>query len=365
MRSERYTDSELGVMDDLDRLFWIELAKRKAFLIEGDELAALQNLRLELEAYFEALEPELEWSLDYGTDALFDSIQFNKDLSAFASSPEHLEILKRAGTRFTSHMVHLLKSLTYLVGFRLADFSAKTDLPHLHSWWTYINSTQGRKELGTKGKFSTLGEPRLVPAEEDLQFDGSDTADIKAGELIQTMSSYCIPVRIPVRVIAGPQAFVFSTDEHEITIDGNRLENRLVLDIGLSKPLPTMRGIEALLLSALGSVRARRTWAEIKAGVFSEELLVPKEEIVASTLVRFATVPPRELQLMTAQNSAVPMITGLYCWDFVHHEDLTKAKAAERVEEELGGSNKNILYGLKIVSEAVAQYEPGQLPWIS
>lgn len=59
-----YSKQEIYVMDQLERLFWIEIAKRKAVLKLPDTSLMLLELRSELDAFFESDGKEFEFPTD-------------------------------------------------------------------------------------------------------------------------------------------------------------------------------------------------------------------------------------------------------------------------------------------------------------
>jgi hypothetical protein len=369
MPKVEYTDSDLWVKDELERLFWIELAKRKAHQQQADSFSMLLTLRCELETFFESHVAELEEPFDGGTDAFFDAIQFDRCIESTVADQQHVDLLRTAFDRYEGRARSVIDNLSYYQGFRLADFSVVTDLEALHDWWTWIISGEGRNKLAATGKFSSMGDMRPVPATEEIWFEGDDSPSVNVGECINTISSFTNPVRIPRRVDAR-QVWAFVTDDHEITIDDCLLEDRLVLDFDLLKPLPSMRQIELAARSAQAAALARRRWAKLQAGIFPEDLLSVGIESRAPDILQLMLTPHEDHKLMVEQKSAAPLIFGFYCWDLVAagKSDAQACKLAVNTLLSISGnpfySERRAIYGLQeVVRPKIEAYEPSQLPW--
>lgn len=368
-----YTPSDLWVKDSLERLFWIEIAKRKARLRQGDTFSMFLELRQELDAFFESFQTELNEPFDAGTDIFFDLVQFNRRITDGAiSEPEHADLLNKAVKRFGRQAQRVNDDLAYFKGFRLADFSVVTNLNALHSWWSYIISTQGRNELGAKGKFSSLGEARSVVATEELQFAGEDSPTIKLGDLVNTVMSLAPPVRFPIRLPAR-RVRAYSTGNHEITIDGHLLRDRIVLDFDLLKPLPSMRQIELVIRTAHAGARAKRCLEMLNSGILPDDQLLDRNAADGGpAIIELMCESPESHQLMVAYNSVRPMIFGLFCWDLVA-DGMTDAQAGAHAAKTLDGNGGAAVFGARqavrgltdVVRPRVLKYEPTHLPWNS
>lgn len=364
-----YTESELWVKDGLERLFWIEIAKRKARLCQGDAFSQLLGLRKELEAFFESFSSELDEPCEGGEEVVFNIVQFGKHMLDRVSDPQHAELIKKATREFGRRTSIIKNNIDFYRGFRLADFSIEIDLALLHDWWSYIISTKGRQKLNATGKFSTLGESRPVIASEELKFEGEEEPTIRVGDPVNTISSLQAPIRFPERV--RPQGvYAFTTDEHEVTINGHELKDRLVLEFDLLKPLPPMRQIEALLRLTQRSAKALRMVDRLNQGIYQPNEDYDSEVPGHRLLLDLMTDPPKSHQLMGAFTSARPMIAGLVCWDLVA-EGVSDARAAARVAKELLGvdgaqvlQQRQVVRALKeVVQPRVQAYEPSVLPW--
>lgn len=371
MPKVQYTESELWVKDGLERLFWIEIAKRKARLCQGDAFSQLLVLRKELEAFFESFSNELDEPCEGGEEVVFNIVQFGKHMLDRVSDPQHAELIKKATREFGRRTSIIKNNIDFYQGFWLADFSIEIDLALLHDWWSYVISTKGRQKLNTTGKFSTLGDSRPVIATEELKFEGEEEPTIRVGDTVNTISSFHAPIRFPERV--RPQCVcAFTTDQHEVTINGHELEDRLVLAFDLLKPLPPMRQIEALLRLTQRSAKALRMVDTLNQGIYQPNEDYDSEGPGQRLLLDLMTEPPESHQLMRAFNSARPMIAGLVCWDLVA-EGESDARAAARVAKELLGvdgvqvlQQRQVVRALKdVVEPRVQAYEPSVLPWSS
>lgn len=370
MPKAEYTDSDLWVKDCLERLFWIEIAKRKAQAERRDVFSELIAIRRQLEAYFEGCSNELSEPCEYGEEVVFNIVQFGWHMAERVSEPEHAELIKCMVDRFYKPIDDLIQKLHYHQGFWISEFTLDTDLIALHNWWSYITSNKGRRELGTKGKYSTIGEARPIAATEEIKYEGDKEPTIRVGDLVSTISSLAPPVRFPCIVDARP-FWLHTTDESSITIDGYTLEDRLVLQMDLLKPLPSMKKIEAMLITKQRAARARRVLEMLNQGI-----LPPENELYDNDrkdlFLDLATSPPESHKLMTAANKVRPMLAGLLAWDYIF-QGMTDSQAAKKVSEELLGNEGAVVFtqakvvrALRdVVRPLIEKYQPGQLSWNS
>lgn len=364
MAAKRYTKDDLWVKEQLEKLFWIEIAKRKAHLWEPQEMLLLGELRRELEAFFVSEGQGLDEPVDYGATAILDAVEFNHDLGRYASGPDQLALLQRAREYFEAEVCRVSRLLAYHQGFSLADFSIRNDLQLLYEWWTFISSVNGRKKLGTeKSMFATLGKPRLKAWSDD-------------GELVDThiptITSLNCPVSVPSIVHDRPFD-ALTTDECSVIVNDYPLTNQLVLVFDLSKPLPPMRLVEMRLRSTHGLMRARRNWEMIQAGQMPDELLQPGTDESRFDITRLLMLSPEEHRLMKGPSSPTPLILGLYSWDLVFKDGLKSADAYRCTVQDLIGELdadaldsqiRNTRYALKKVRPLIEGYEPSDLPWL-
>lgn len=377
MRKVPYTSSELWVKDELDRLFWIELAKRKSRLMEGDTLSELIGLRVEIEQFFAEEGKNLDEPIDYEADVLLDAVQFDREITENAREPEHSALLAQAMAQFGHRAWLIQDNMKYLLGFRMADMAVETDLRVLNGWWTYITSTAGRDALNAKGLFSSMGEMREV--EEVLSCVGEERMQPTTRK-VMLISSINNPVRIPRRVPNKP-VVAFTTEDCLITVNGHVLEDKLFLSFDLSRPLPPMQEIERALKSKHGAVQARRDWQSLQSGVITDDMLARHHNCMHTQkpmqkeledFTRLHTTPPEKHKLMVEQRSAASLIVGLYSWDLVA-TGLTDAQACRQATEDLVGNKGVKIYSQKkaidnlqrVVRPKIEAYEPTNLPWIN
>lgn len=367
----KYTKSDLWVKDCLERLFWIEIAKRKTRLQQGEAFSQLLSLRKDLQVYFDSFSSELDDPCEGGEDVVFHIVQFGWEMLDRVNNPKHAHLIKQAAKLFGKRIAAISSNIDYLQGFWLADFLVETDLAHLHGWWSYVISNQGRRELGASGQYSTRGESRTVVATEDLKFEGEAEPVIRIGESISTITSLDFPFRVPRRV-PKRRIYAYSTDEHEIFIDGHQLNDKLVLELDLLGPLPPMKKIGALIKSRQRLAKAQRELELLERGEFASDESKDCEEGEDSDFLDLLVDPPENHQFMLASTSVRPMIAGLFCWDLVAQQ-MTEAQAAAKVSMDLLGNNDasvftsaKVIRAFKdVVRPRVEKYEPAQLPWNS
>ena len=313
MAKIEYSESELWIKDGLECLFWIEIAKRKARLSSGDAYSQLVGLRGEVEAYFASFSEELDEPCE-GEEVVFNIVQFGKHILDKESDPQHRDLIKNATRKFGNQVLAVMNNLDHYHGFRLADFSRENDLALLHDWWSYIISSKGRNELNTKGKFSSVGEARPVIATEELKFRGQEEPTIKIGDPVETITSLQHPISYPIRV-RSRGFYPYSTDEDEIIINGYELQDKLVLEFDLLKPLPPMRKIEAMLHLRHRRAKTLRMLEKMNQGIYEMEEDDRSNKDYSRYTLDLMTDPPESHQLMGAFTSARPMMAGLACWD--------------------------------------------------
>lgn len=374
-----YTDSDLHVKDGLERLFWIEIAKRKAFVKEAELFNALVEIRANINTFalneteslrvepFEAIAP-----------LVFDWVQFGRDARDSISCDAHVGLLEQAMDIYGNRVDEIADQLSYAKGFRLADFSVKVDLEAIYHWWNFIVSAKGRRSLGANGQFSTMGELRPVAASQEIKFIGEDEPCIRVGDMIPTISSLSWPFEPPCPV-TKPRVEVCSTDDCEITIAGELMKDKIVLCLDISKPFPSMREIEFNLRSEYMKAQSQRNAIEFEkvweSGVIPDGylgLLGKKDDQISSeNIFRLSLTPPNEHKLMTDSNRVIPFLVGLACWD-LKADGLSVAQAIRDVAEMFSSEmhEKDFIitkarYALKTVGSHIDSYEPNMLPWAS
>ncbi len=369
-----YTRSDLRVKDGLECLFWMEIAKRKARVCQGDAFASLLEIRQEVQNFLLESSSEMEDLCDDGDFVFLDCIQFGNHVLDRVKDPDHFSLIKATLKKHGRSAREAFGTLSYLKGFWLSDFITEIDLPQIHDWWSYIISGEGRNELGTKGNFSTLGEARPVIAKEEVLFHGDDQPTIREGDAVQTVISLQDPMHFPRRIRAR-QVRAYTTEDHNIKIDDHKLEDHIVLSFDLSKPLPSMREVELTLRLKHRAVNAHRQMLEfnklIDAGILPEIEDEPNE-FKPQELLDLNFDLPENHKLMVATKSARPLMAGLYCWDLTM-KGFTDAKAAAKTSTDLRGLRgvevihpKQALTALKTnVRPLIFNYETNLLPWNS
>jgi len=368
LRSVEYTDSDLWVKDELERLFWIEIAKRKARLVDVESFELMLALWQDVVAWFESHENEFEEPFHDGVDAFWDKIQFGSLSLPFLWPQKQLELLDEATALFARRGGEVAERLPCYRGFFLADFAVVTNLVELHGWWQFISSGRGRKYLHSKGLYSSCGEPHPVAATEEIRFVGAELPAISVGEMITTTISLSNPVRAPRR-LRFEKMRTLVADERNIIVDGERLSGRMLLDFDLSKPMPSMREIEYAVRAAFNAARLKRWDAMLASGTLTDPTLLDETELRAQDMTKLLLPPIEEHKLMLAVTSARPIIVGLHCWDLVQ-AGLSKNGAARQAVDELRSTSgdpdltmRRALNGLAAVQKRIDEYDSSMLPW--
>lgn len=349
MPRAEYTLDEHWTLDAIERVAWIEFARRKAQQVQPEQVRALFELRDEIEAFFESRRPVWDEDASDGADLIFDAVQFGCDDIATDESKQQL--LSEAFKRYYEQVHQVGTQTTYATGFMWSDFSTIVDLQDLHAWWLYINRTETRKSLGTEhGVFASIGKPRLEPDPEEI---GST-----AGVL--TVNSVPFPTRVPKRVYRDGLE-VTTTDQHDIRVGDTLLTNKLVLVLDLEKPIPTMRRIEATINSVHGLVRSRRNFDQLRQGIVPDSLLREREGVDIDPLL-LHLMPTSELRIIKGYNSVAPLLRGLFAFDLVA-AGMADSVACEAAARDFDCMPKSVKYSLKQVRKLVIEYEPDKLPW--
>lgn len=371
MRSTGYTDSELHIKDELEIFFWIEIAKRKARLLNEPLFEQMLSLSKELTEWFEQEGSCLDEPIEDGVDFFWNVIQFGSYNHSFTRADEQLALVDRAVSLFGDRGQHIADLLPCYEGFYLAEFSLVSKLDELYGWWTYINLGEVRKEIHAEGLFSSIGERHLVAAKEDLIFAGNALPTIRAGEEIPTTISIQNPVRMPRRLFKKRKFNSLNTDEYEIAVNGHVLSDRFILDFDLSKSMPPMREIELALRMAYSAERSRRMDAMLKCGIIDDPSLFDNDNNELSDIIKLSIWPPEEHRLMVAQNSVRPMIFGLHVWDLIRTGKCKTDAAKQSLIDLLPHSGRQdcslrqAQYGMKMVNGKIDGYSPKMLPWNS
>jgi len=328
------------------------------------------SLNQELTGWFEREGAHLSEPIEDGVDFFWNIIQFGSYEHPVTRADGQLDLVDRAVSLFSDRGQDISHGLPCYEGFLLADFSVVSSLVDLHGWWTYINSSEGRKDLKTKGLFGSTGEKHLVAAKDEVVFAGNALPAIRVGEEIPTIISIPNPVCMPQR-LRKRKFNCLSASDYEIIVNGNVLSNRFLLDFDLSKPMPTMREVELALRMAYSAERSRRMDAMLTSGIIDDASVFDNDEIKCGEIIKLSISPPEEHQLMIAQNSVRPLIFGLYGWDLIRSGKNKTDAANQSLKDLLPHSGRQDYslrrsqYGIEIVQEKIDSYTPSMLPWNS
>ncbi|MBB2929015.1 hypothetical protein [Paraburkholderia silvatlantica] len=359
-----YTLSELYEKETLERIFWIEIAKRKARVRQPACWARLVDLRRALQQLWREKEAQLQdVTAEDGVDLVFDLVQFDWRIDELGCAPCDEDFVRRAAEQFGGDVQRLLDEMVDYRGFRLADFSIENPLDALYAWWTYIRSDDGRKALGAQGRFSSMGEREAATTRQPPPDSGADPAE-RTKPPPPTLHTYPNPLRRPARVV--PKKFdVYASDLQDIAIDGHTLENRIVLVFDAFEPVPSATAIELELKAARAGLRARRMMEKLEAGdlldpIFSED---SDPDSALEPLLRTA-IRPEAHELMSDYNRVAPFIAGFYCWDRIVVESFGISAAYDKTMDALPGvGRKTVADARKAVGARIDAYEPDRLPW--
>ncbi|MCK8664853.1 hypothetical protein M1M11_08145 [Pseudomonas azerbaijanoccidens] len=362
-----YSDNDLWTKEQFEKLFWIEVAKRKAKIKEPDGVRQLNALVEQINVFFDVEGRELEEPVEDGAYAVLRAVEFDLSFAGRGAEPEQISLLEQARFRFESDVHNVESLLSYHRGFSLADFSLETDLRVLSEFWTFISSTRGRIHLGTEtSQFSTHGEARYKA--------WSDDCDALVDTPVQTITTLSWPVSVP-NIVHNHRFFCGTTDEYEVAVDTTTLESQVVLAFDLNQPLPPMHLIEGRLRSAYELARAHRNWEMLNSGQVPEDLLNPKEKKSSFDVHRLLSMKPDEHRLMKGPASPGPLIVGLHCWDLKMNEKLSDTAACRKAVEELFDAQdeesfesrvRRAKHALsKVVRPLIEDYDPDQLPWLN
>ena len=402
----------------LERLIWIELAKRKEYKENPDVYAGLRNLHGKLKRFFSdnwlvpnepfenaadlffdeiqfggGVEPPAQMEIDFGLDTRDENGPLTNE--SYAAS-EQVRLLCDALDRFGDETRRILCGLSYCEGFRLADFSACTNLVDLYRWWSYITSGVGQKEMNSNGGFSNIGK----------KSPSCESGGTRVG--------CAIPIRVP-EIVANSQyngskadsVFQFFAGDCTVSIDGCMVHNGVVLIIDSLKPSPVTESetaqIETALITksemlqietALQHEYADQLYKRYRSSIISDVSgisQVPDDSRVISFMdprkldspnltahynkisdTKPVQLPSGKCQLVKAPKNVRPLILGLLGWGFANVKGMSNENALRQVVKVICGANtgndnliKNSRYGFKRISEEVESYDPSKLPWLS
>lgn len=398
MPANEYSESDLFNKDHLEKIFWIEIAKRKAFRSGHAAFTRLEALAQRIDEFCIA-ESDVDGPVEGGAWQVLKAVENEGVLRSIWYTEEEEQVLLSALDTFQAEAVEVGELLRpYLDGFCLADFAIRADIGLLYHWWAYITSEKGREELGTvDSHYSSFGEPRRIDSDDDEPpFSGTGP--------IRRFSSYPCPVS-PPQIVRRAQAWALATDEYDITVNGNCLEDKLVLVLDLSRPLPQMALLQAKLEMAQAVAKGRYTLRAFESGKFPDDRFASVDVSGSSGLVTHLKAEANGHEIVKSTMNVNTMIYGLYAWDLIEgfrlDEELralrndelkpagktgaikgnrepgalvlTEAEAyritlkmlgSEMSEQEFEDGVRGVRRALtKIVRPMIERYEPAKLPW--
>lgn len=166
------------IFTDIERIVWIELAKRNLKSKNLSVYNEIINLRREIdESYSFALSKhwpdgesqEREFFIydcsANAVDAIFDKIQgvnfaFERDWNKYEKM-----VLNSLLHEHKDRIRKILREVNQLEGFRLADFSAGNDILELYRWWSWLRSSpEFKNKSGKLNQFRFAGVDELEGA---------------------------------------------------------------------------------------------------------------------------------------------------------------------------------------------------------
>lgn len=354
MPKPNHTESELFLKDQMERLFLLEIAQRSARLTEPKAFRLLCLLRQRLEIFF-ASRPDQDMDvLENGPDIVFDFVQLGVSVTQgiILSGVDHEEFhqtsVNYALSRFARRIAFIEAALLGAQGFRLADFSHINKMIEVADWWYCITDETFRADLSLEGKIGTVSKPLL-----EIKKDGRKVSKINVAPIC--------PARIPLRMGRSRSFETFDTENNNITIDGFKVQNSLVLTLDLDEPLPDLAQLRFHLASRKNSLQAKRDLAVFKAGNLPPDR--QREEINFTWLL-----PPTEkLGLATGEKSITVMLRGLVCLENRATAD-SDVEAIKRSTEALEPLDKTITYeqveyAFDQIRKKVKSYNSRCIPW--
>lgn len=354
MPSPNRKGSELFVMDELDRVFLLEISQQKARQQDSEAFAELCSLREELQRFFEE-KPDSDMEvLENGPDIVFDVVERDVDienqvkLSGVDYIGFHCESVNCALEIFGKRIFDTGQALRLSRGFRLADFSHVNSMIELAQWWYWITDIGVRKELKLEGSIGTISEP----------FRDVDRPNT---EVINTVSP--CPARVPIRLGGAPPFVIVDTQENAVVIDGSQVQNSLVIVLDLDAPMPSLNALRYALASRMNSIKLDKDWADLIEG--KVPLKRPREEVNFSWLLH----PAKDLVLATAPKAIETMLRGLCC---LANRSVSNSirDAIEKTVEDLEAvgpevTYEKVEYAYSLARKQCDDYHPGLLPWLT
>ncbi|RMN25516.1 hypothetical protein ALQ62_00793 [Pseudomonas coronafaciens pv. zizaniae] len=354
MPSPNHKTSELFVMDELERVFLLEIAQQNARQKDSKAFAELCSLREELQRFFEERPDSDREVLENGPDIVFDVVERGVDiesqvkLSCVDHIGFHCESVKCALANYSNRIFDTSKALTLSLGFRLADFSHVNSMVELAAWWYWITDSGVRNELKLEGSIGTISEP----------FRDVDRPNT---EVINTLSP--CPARVPKRLCGAPPFFIVDSQEDTVVINASPVQNSLVIILDRDAPMPSLNALRYAIASRMNSINLDKDLADLMEGKVPLER--PREEVDFSWLLQ----PAEDLVYATAPKAIETMIRGLCCLANRAVSDSIRV-AIEKTVKDLEAVGPEVTYEKVEYAYAVArkrcdEYQPGALPWLT
>lgn len=347
MPANEYSDSDLFNKDHLEKVFWIEIAKRKAFRSDRALFTRFEALVQHIDEFCTA-ESGADGPMEAGAWQVLKAVENDGVFLTLWYLEEEGPVLFKALDRFHAEAAEVGELLKpHLEGFCLADFAVRADIGLLHQWWDYITSEKGKEELGTvDSHYSSFGEPRRIDNDDDdLPFPDASSAPTRR------FSSFPCPVSPPL-IVRRAQAWALATDEHDITVNGNCLEDQLVLVLDLTKPLPPMALLQAKLEMAQAAAQRRHTLRAFESGEFPDEKFASVVVSGSSGLITHLKAQADEHEIVRSTMNVNTMIYGLYAWDLIE---------GFRLDDELSALRNDALKPARKSASTQRNAEPGDL----
>ncbi|KPY58582.1 Unknown protein sequence [Pseudomonas syringae pv. solidagae] len=354
MPSANHKTSELFVMDELERVFFLEIAQQQARQKDSKAFAELCSLREELQRFFEE-KPDSDMEvLENGPDIVFDVVERDVDIESHVklSGVDHMEFhcesVNCALEIFGNRIFDTGQALRLSRGFRLADFSHVNSMIEVAGWWYWITDVRVRKELKLEGSIGTISGP----------FRDIDRPNT---EVINTVSP--CPARVPIRLCGAPPFVIVDSHENAVMINASPVENSLVIVLDRDAPMPSLNALRYALASRMNSIKWDRDLAYLMEG--KQPLERPREEVDLSWLLQ----PTEDLVWATAPKAIETMLRGLCCLANRAVSNSIRVAIEKTVKDlEAVGSEvtyEKVEYAYSVARKRCDDYHPGLLPWLT
>lgn len=353
MPSPNHKPSELFVMDQLERIFLLEIAQQKARREEPEEFAELCLLREELQLFFEKNSDSDMEVLENGPNIVFDAVEREVDieLQVNLSGVDHIEFhcgsVNHALETLGKRIADVGQTLRLSRGFRLADFSHVNSMIELADWWYFITDDDVRKEFKWEGTLGTISKP--LP-------------DANCPEMKVIKTAPICPARVPIRLGGAPPFTIIDTQQTAVMIDDWSVQDALVIVLDRNAQMPPLNTLRFELASRMNSIKLEKDWADLIEGRVPSE--GSREEMDFSWLLP----PTKDLVLATGPKAIEMMLRGLSCLANravckSHHDAIEKTmKDLKAVGPEV--TYEKVEYAYSLARERCDGYHLGLLSWL-